>query len=94
MHADYRNPALRHLRDQQVRFAPRDKKIEQVDRAEKLLTELDPERTYTYEYVCFRITKYRPDSYPEVQLSGREAGRVLGEARAQLIPAHDRRNAI
>jgi RNA polymerase primary sigma factor/RNA polymerase sigma factor len=73
MHTDYRNSALRQLRDQQVRFAPRDKKIEQVDRAEKLLTELEPDRTYTYEYVCFRITKYRPESYPDVKLSGREA---------------------
>ena len=56
MHSDYVNPAIRQLRDQQVRFAPRDKKLEQVDRAEQLLGELDPGRTYTYEYLCFRIT--------------------------------------
>ena len=56
MHTDYRNPALRQLRDQQVRFAPREKKLEQVAQAEKLLGELDPGRTYTYEYLCFRIT--------------------------------------
>ena len=48
MHTDYLNPALRQLRDQQVRFAPREKKIEQVNQAEKLLGELDPRRTYTY----------------------------------------------
>lgn len=73
MHTDYMNPAMRQLRDQQVRFAPREKKIEQVNRAEKLLDELDPERTYTYEYVCFRITTFRPSAYPDLQLSGREA---------------------
>ena len=33
MHAEYRNPTLRQLRDQQVRFAPREKKLEQADRA-------------------------------------------------------------
>ena len=34
MHTDYLNPVIRQLRDQQVRFAPREKKVEQVDRAE------------------------------------------------------------
>jgi len=73
MHTDYLNPAIRQLRDQQVRFAPREKKIEQADQAEKLLGELDPKRTYSYEYVCFRITKYRPEAYPDLRLSGQEA---------------------
>jgi len=77
MHTDYRKSALRQLRDQQVRFAPREKKIEQVNRAEILLTELDPDRTYTYEYVCFRITKYRPQSNLDVRFSGREASHDL-----------------
>ncbi|MEK7327905.1 MAG: PAS domain-containing sensor histidine kinase, partial [Chloroflexota bacterium] len=40
-HSDYINPALRQLRDQQVRFAPREKKLEQVNLAEKLLAELE-----------------------------------------------------
>ena len=73
MHSDYINPALRQLRDQQVRFAPRDKKLEQVDRAERLLGELHKERTYSYEYLCFRITTYRPESYPDLRLTGHEA---------------------
>jgi len=77
MHTQYKNAALRELRDQQVRFAPRDKKIEQVERAEQLLSELDPSRTYTYEYVCFRITKYRPESYRGMKLSGLEASHDL-----------------
>ncbi|MBN2216202.1 MAG: sigma-70 family RNA polymerase sigma factor [Pirellulales bacterium] len=73
MHTDYVNPAIRQLRDQQVRFAPREKKIEQVNLAEKLLDELDPKRTYTYEYLCYRITKFRPESYPDLHLTGKEA---------------------
>ncbi len=77
MHTAYINPAIRQLRDQQVRFAPREKKLEQVDQAEKLLNELDPERTYTYQYVCFRITSFRPDSYPDLKFSGDEASHDL-----------------
>ena len=73
MHVSYVNPAIRELRDQLVRFAPREKKIEQVDMAEKLLGEIDPTRTYSYEYICFRITNYRPQSYPDLRLSGEEA---------------------
>jgi RNA polymerase primary sigma factor/RNA polymerase sigma factor len=73
MHTDYLNPGLRQLRDQQVRYAPREKKIDQVDRAEKLLGEIDPGRTYTYEYLCFRITDYRPEAYPHLKLTGEEA---------------------
>jgi DNA-binding transcriptional MerR regulator len=77
MHIDYLNPAIRQLRDQQVRFAPREKRVEQVSQAEKLLRELDPARTYTYEYLCFRITNYRPESYPGLKLTGDEAGHDL-----------------
>lgn len=72
MHTDYRNQVIRQLRDQQVRFAPREKKLEQVDRAEKLLGEIDPTRTYTYEYLCYRITDYRPDSTPPQTVPGTE----------------------
>ena len=77
MHTGYLNPAIRQLRDQQVRFAPREKKIEQADQAEKLLGELDPKRTYSYEYVCFRITSFRPEAYPDLRLSGTEASHDL-----------------
>jgi RNA polymerase primary sigma factor/RNA polymerase sigma factor len=73
MHTDYLNPAIRQLRDQQVRFAPRDKKIEQVNSAERLLAELEPEKNYSYEYLCYRVTNFRPESYPSLKLTGREA---------------------
>jgi RNA polymerase primary sigma factor len=73
MHTDYLNPAIRQLRDQQVRFAPREKKLEQVTQTERLLGELDPVRTYPYEYICYRITNYRPESYPDLRMTGQEA---------------------
>lgn len=77
MHDDYLNPAIRQLRDQQVRFAPREKKIEQAAAAEKLLAELEPARVYPYEYLCYRITNFRPESYPDLRLTGEEASHDL-----------------
>jgi RNA polymerase primary sigma factor len=73
MHASYKNPGLRLLRDQQVKFAPRERRIEQIERAEHLLGEIDPKRTYTYEYLCYRITDFRPNTYPDLKITGREA---------------------
>ncbi len=73
MHADYLNPALRELRDQQVRFAPREKKIDQAARAERLLTELVADRTYTYEFLVYQLTDFRPQAYPDLKFSGAEA---------------------
>jgi len=73
MHTGYQNPVLKQLRDQQVRFAPRDKKVEQVNRAERLLAELDKGRTYTYEYLCFRVTDFRPTAGASTLIPGRDA---------------------
>jgi RNA polymerase primary sigma factor/RNA polymerase sigma factor len=70
MHGDYRSPVMGQLRDQQVRFAPYEKKLQQIDRAEKLLGEIDPARTYTYEYVCYRITDFRPTSFANTKMKG------------------------
>ncbi len=46
MNITYQNPLIRQLRDQQLRVASRDKRLEHVNRAEKLLGEIDQERTY------------------------------------------------
>lgn len=72
MNSSYHCPALKQLRDQQVRFAPRDKKVEQVNRAERLLAEIEQNRDYSYEYVCFRVTDYRPETTPHVTFEGKE----------------------
>ena len=70
MHSNYKCDSIRELRDQQVRFAPREKKIEQVDCAEILLREIQIDRDYNFEFVCFRITGYRPENAPIVKISG------------------------
>jgi RNA polymerase sigma factor (sigma-70 family) len=68
----YLHPALRQLTDQQIRFAPLDKRLEQINRAELLLAEIDPAKKYPYQFVCFRILDFRPDSYPGLLLDGGE----------------------
>ena len=62
MHADYRDVKVKELRDQLTRFAPKAKKIEQAGLAEKLYAEIEPDRPYAFDYICFRITNYRPEA--------------------------------
>jgi RNA polymerase primary sigma factor len=69
---EYRHPALRQLKDQQVRFAPVEKRLGQLERIEKLLTEIQPGKKYPYQYVCFRITDFRTDSYPNLVLDAED----------------------
>ncbi len=68
----YCHPALKQLKEQQARFAPRDRRVEQIDRAEQLLAEIDAGRSYPYEYLCFRITGFRPESSPALVLEGKD----------------------
>jgi len=75
--AHYKNPAIRQLKDQQVRYAPRDARLAQIDKAEKLLEEIDQAREYRYQDLCYRITDYRPELYPDLVLSGEEAAHDL-----------------
>jgi RNA polymerase sigma factor (sigma-70 family) len=73
MGSHYRHPALKQLKDQQVRRATREHRLEQLDRAEALLAEIDPNRRYPFEFLCFRITGYRPDSTSLIVFPGEDA---------------------
>jgi RNA polymerase primary sigma factor len=66
----FNHPALMQLTDQQVRFAPPAKRMEQRARAEKLLSEVEPEKQYPYQFICYRVTDFRPDSYPGLLIPG------------------------
>ena len=72
MNSNYQIDAIMRLRDQQVRFAPTDRKLEQIERTESLLREIDSEKTYSYEYVCWRITTFRPEHDSLVTMSGEQ----------------------
>ena len=75
--AHYRNPAIRQLKDQQVRYMPRDVRLAQIERAERLVHELESEGTYHYQDLCQKITEFRPELYPDLVLSGEEAAHDL-----------------
>ena len=77
MHSEYRSQILKQLRDQQVRYAPRDRKLEQVGNTEDLLHEIDVEKTYPYEFLCFRVTGYRPESTPHLTIAGEDLAHDL-----------------
>jgi RNA polymerase sigma factor (sigma-70 family) len=64
------HPALRELTDQQVRFAPPARRAEQLQKAERLIGELDPDRLYPYQFVCYRVTDYRSDAHPDLLVTG------------------------
>src|SRR5262249_26976427 len=75
----FKQPALKQLADQQVRFAPPARRQEQAARARKLLAELDPARQYPYQFVCFRVTDYRPDAHPDLLIDGADLAHDLAE---------------
>jgi RNA polymerase primary sigma factor/RNA polymerase sigma factor len=77
------------LRDQQVRFAPREKKIEQANNAERLLREVDLDKTYPYEFLCYRITGFRPGSTQHQVMTG---GETLHDLRLFVEDVSDAAN--
>jgi RNA polymerase sigma factor (sigma-70 family) len=68
----YRNPAIKQLADQQVRFSPVPVRVEQIERAEELLLEIERLQLYEYPELCERITKFRSDKYPDLEIAGED----------------------
>ena len=69
----YHNPAIRQLKDQQVRYTPRNVRLEQMERAEKLLSRLNPAQSYEYPELFRQITDYEASTYPDLMIEGRDA---------------------
>jgi len=73
MHQDYRDEKISQLRDQLGRFAPRAKQLQHAARAEALLNEIEPKRKYAYDFLCFRVTEYRPEQPTRHTIAGVDA---------------------
>jgi RNA polymerase primary sigma factor len=80
----YRQAALKQLADQQVRFVPAPRRMEQLRQAERLLAEIGPSKQYPYQFVCYRITDYRPDAFPDLVIAGADLQHDLGLLIADL----------
>jgi RNA polymerase primary sigma factor len=88
--AAFKHPALKQLTDQQVRFAPPARRQEQLARAQKLLGEIEPNREYPYQFVCYRVTDFRPESYPDLLIPGADLAHdlvLMIEALGGTVPA-------
>ena len=77
--------ALKQLTDQQVRFAPPARRLEQLARAERLLAEIDLGKNYPYQFVCFRITEYRPETYAGLVIPGGDLPVVWMNTKYRMI---------
>jgi RNA polymerase primary sigma factor len=74
----YQDQALKELADQQVRFAPPPRRLEQLKRAEQLLTEIDPSKAYPYQFICYRVTDFRSEAYAGLLIPGETLVHDLG----------------
>lgn len=67
---EFKTLALKELTEQQTRYAPTARRQSQIANAQKLVSEIEPGRSYPYSYVCFRVTEYRSDAYPDLLIRG------------------------
>jgi len=82
--SSYTHPALKQLADQQVRFAPPPRRLEQLARAERLLAEIGDSKQYPYQFICYRLTEFRSDANPDLLISGTDLRHDLGLLIAEL----------
>ncbi len=62
----------------QLRFTPQRKRKKQLEAAERLLAIVDPAKEYPFEFICFRITEYRPkDNFEYPVIKGDELAEDL-----------------
>lgn len=72
MTSKFKHPALRQLTEQQKRYAPIEKRLEQMDRAERLILQIDEDASYRYQDICEQLTGYRPEKYPDLSIDGKD----------------------
>jgi RNA polymerase sigma factor (sigma-70 family) len=75
---EFKHNALRELTEQQTRYAPPARRQEQVARAEKLLAEVEPGKTYPYPYVSYRVLDFRSDAHRDLLIPGDDLRHDLG----------------
>jgi len=57
----------------QLRFTPAPKRLQQLRAAEELFCETEPEKTYPFEFIFYRITGFRPKrALPQTYINGKD----------------------
>jgi RNA polymerase sigma factor (sigma-70 family) len=82
----YRNPALKKLSDQQMKYANRETKLAQITNAEELVHDLKLEKSYRYGEIFERITHHKSELYPHLSLKGDE---VIHDVRCLIEDLSD-----
>jgi AraC-like DNA-binding protein len=85
---DFRTQALAELA-RQLHYAPKARRLEQLQRAERLHDEIDPQSNYPFDYIAYRITRIRQQSDETVLLVGeaiRPDLRLIIDALSWLHP--------
>ena len=72
MSGKFNHPVMKQLTEQQKRYAPIEKRLEQMDRAEKLMTQIEADQSYRYQDLCEQLTSYRPEKYPDLSIDGED----------------------
>jgi RNA polymerase primary sigma factor len=82
---------MKQLADQQLRFAPVPVRMEQVGRAEELAFTVDSRQKYSYPDLCEKLTKYRAEMYPNLEVTGED---LLHDLRCFVEDLSDSANLI
>lgn len=72
MSANFKHPAMKQLTEQQARYAPIEKRLEQMSRAEKLLAQVELSQSYKYQELTELLTGYRSEQYPDLSIDGED----------------------
>jgi RNA polymerase sigma factor (sigma-70 family) len=81
--SEFRQPALKELTEQLAgtdkrrSLVPVAKRRAQFERAGQLLATIDSAKNYPYPFVCYRVTGFRSDAYPDLLIQGDELRRDL-----------------
>jgi len=82
---------MKQLADQQLRFAPVSVRMEQVGRAEELAFTVNTRQNYSYPDLCEKLTKYRAEMYPNLEVTGED---LLHDLRRFIEDLSDSANLI
>ena len=69
--AHYRHAQFAELARQLLRYSPRARKLQQLSRLREFACSLQPDRAYPYDYVCYQLTRFKPDDAPHAVFDGK-----------------------
>ncbi|MDO4586265.1 MAG: sigma-70 family RNA polymerase sigma factor [Planctomycetia bacterium] len=72
MHKCYKIHLLQEFRDMQIRYLPKEKRLEQTNQAERIIGRLDHNSTYSWHEIYQQITNFQTNFFPNASLLGKD----------------------